>query len=113
LAPPSVNAAKGDVQVERGAEIFASKQAGCTGCHNGTLYTDNKRHDVKSKTPNDREAAFNTPSLRFIAGRAPYYHDGRYGTLRELLDGSDGTMGHTKHLSEKDLVSLEAFLRTL
>ncbi|HZO16765.1 MAG TPA: hypothetical protein VFB62_25990, partial [Polyangiaceae bacterium] len=42
LAPPSVNAAKGDVQVERGAEIFASKQAGCTGCHNGTLYTDNK-----------------------------------------------------------------------
>jgi DNA-binding beta-propeller fold protein YncE/mono/diheme cytochrome c family protein len=111
MPPATIDA--GDDEVQRGAELFASKSVGCADCHNGALYTDNKSHDVKSKTPNDRRGAFNTPSLRFLAGRAPYYHDGRYATLRELLDGTSGTMGHTKQLSNKDLGALEAFLKTL
>jgi mono/diheme cytochrome c family protein len=113
LAPPPSALDAKDERVARGAEIFASKQAGCADCHSGARYTDNERHDVKSKTAVDRISAFNTPSLRYLAGRAPYYHDGRYQSLRALLEGSDGTMGHTKHLADQDLAALEAFLKTL
>ena len=33
----------------------------------------------------DRDPKFETPTLRFVSGTAPYFHDGRYRTLRELL----------------------------
>ena len=56
---------------------------------------------------------FDTPSLRFVSGTAPYFHDGRYPTLRALLVGSDGKMGHTAKLSPHELDALEAYLRTL
>ena len=111
-APPAV-AVDNPTRVARGKELFASKQAGCKTCHNGATHSDNKMHDVKSKTKSDREASFNTPSLRFLAGRAPYYHDGRYATLAELLKGTDGQMGHTQHLDDEQIKDLEAFLLTL
>ena len=56
---------------------------------------------------------FDTPGLGFLEGRAPYFHDGRYQTLRQLLLASDGKMGHTAQLSNADLNALEAYLRTL
>jgi cytochrome c peroxidase len=99
--------------VKRGAELFASKQTGCAKCHAGSELTDNEMHDVKSKTRADRDDKFNTPSLRLLSGRAPYYHDGRYATLRDLLTNVDGNMGHTKHLSDGDLEALEAYLMQL
>jgi cytochrome c peroxidase len=70
-------------------------------------------HDVKSRTSADRDQAFDTPSLRFVGGTAPYFHDGRYASLRALLVGADGAMGHTKQLSDDDLAALEAYLRSL
>ena len=68
---------------------------------------------MKSKAKSDRDGDFNTPSLKFISGTGPYFHDGRYKTLNALLRDIDGKMGHTKHLSEPDLDALEAYLRTL
>jgi DNA-binding beta-propeller fold protein YncE len=111
-APPAALADNAAL-AKRGEEIFESKRAGCRSCHSGEGYTDNEVHDVKSATRVDRESEFNTPSLRFLGGRAPYFHDGRYPTLRELLTQTDGSMGHTKHLEADDLVALEAFLGTL
>lgn len=113
LPPPPKTASVDHALAQRGAEIFASEKAGCASCHTGEAYTDNKTHDVKSRTRVDRDEVFNTPSLRFLRGRAPYYHDGRYATLRDLLRDVDGAMGHTKHLSSDDLGALEAFLMTL
>lgn len=113
LPSPPRTTVKDPQKVARGKEIFESKRAGCATCHAGEHFTDNKIHDVKSKTKMDREAGFNTPSLAFLRGRAPYYHDGRYATLSELLAGVDGAMGHTKHLSKADRAALEAFLLTL
>ena len=54
--------------------------------------------------------AFDTPSLRYVGGTGPWFHDGRYKTMHDLLVKSDGKMGHTKHLSEEDLDALEAYL---
>ncbi|MEM6993596.1 MAG: hypothetical protein AAF721_23990 [Myxococcota bacterium] len=57
--------------------------------------------------------AVDTPSLRFVGSTAPYMHDGRFETLRELLAATDGTMGATAHLDEAELADLIAYLRRL
>jgi mono/diheme cytochrome c family protein len=111
--PPPPQAASHDVRVERGRQIFASKETGCASCHTEGTLTDGKLHDVKSKTRADGSAAFSTPTLRFIGGTGPYFHDGRYPTLRALLTSVDDKMGHTNHLAPEDLDALEAYLRTL
>jgi len=101
-------------RARRGAEVFRSAEAGCASCHaEGQGFTDGARHDVGSQMSADKDAAFDTPSLRFIGGTAPYFHDGRYGTLREVLRHADGKMGRTAHLAPADLDALEAYLRSL
>ena len=50
---------------------------------------------------------------RLVGGSAPYYHDGRYATLDDLLRGADGAMGHTAQLSDADRGALVAYLKSL
>ncbi len=111
--PAPQNDPQDATKVARGREIFASAEAGCASCHEGKNLTDGALHDVKSKHKADKGTKFNTPSLHLVGGTGPYFHDGRYKTLKDLLRGVDGTMGKTKHLSSNDLDSLEAYLRTL
>src|SRR5262249_59411146 len=98
----------------RGQAIFRSEQAGCAGCHgsSGDL-PDGSQHDVQSRASADLQAKFDTPSLKFVGGSAPYFHDGRYSDLKTLLVNSDGKMGHTKHLSPGELADLVTYLETL
>lgn len=71
--------------------------AGCFQCHPGPLFSDfafrnngldrvfadNGRGDVtKLATDNGR---FKTPSLRNVAITAPYMHNGRFGTLEQVI----------------------------
>jgi cytochrome c553 len=113
--PPPTPAPQGELatKVARGHAIFTSEAAGCSACHAGGFETDNARHDVQSKGTFDNAPEFNTPSLKFVGGLGPYFHDGRYKTLHELLTDSDRKMGHTAQLSNDDLESLEAYLRSL
>src|ERR1019366_4381698 len=114
LAPPPGAGSKDQAaRVARGSEIFHSAAAFCSSCHAGPYPTDNERHDVQSKTTADKNGNFNTPSLRFVGGGGPYFHDGRYKTLRQLLTDADRKMGHTAQLSNDDLEALEAYLRPL
>jgi DNA-binding beta-propeller fold protein YncE/mono/diheme cytochrome c family protein len=113
MPPPPEQKAREQNKVERGKQIFASKETACSSCHSGPDFTDGKNHDVGSKHKADRGAAFNTPSLHLVGGTGPYFHDGRYTSLAELLRKSDGKMGRTRHLSEADLDALETYLRTL
>lgn len=100
--------------VQRGRTLFHSASAGCATCHNESdAFTDRHQYDVKSRADADATATFDTPSLKFVGGTAPYFHDGRYSTLRALLLDSDGKMGHTKQLAQEDLTALEAYLRSL
>ena len=67
------------------------------------------------------ERAFKVPSLRNVAGRAPYMHAGQFGTLREVLEHYNrapaAPAGFTElrplGLSDAELGQLEAFLGTL
>ena len=67
-------------------------------------------------------SAIRTPSLRNVAATAPYMHDGRMASLREVIDFYSG--GGAKNplldekikqlnLSERDKADLIAFLESL
>jgi mono/diheme cytochrome c family protein len=101
------------ITVARGQAIFQSPDTGCATCHSGGSTSDAAGHDVATQVKSDRAPAFDTPSLRFLSQSAPYFHDGRYATIADLLKGSDGTMGHTGHLSDSDRSALTAYLESL
>ena len=108
-APPS--AAPVDI-ADRGRLLFEGPALGCAGCHRGGAGTDRSVHDLAaSATPSGD--AFDTPSLRFVAGSAPYFHDGRYPTLEALLADPADKMADTASLSDADRAALAAYLRTL
>jgi hypothetical protein len=56
---------------------------------------------------------FKTPSLLFVGGTPPYYHDGAALSLAELVQKNGTTMGDTARLSVADQQALAAYLRTL
>jgi DNA-binding beta-propeller fold protein YncE len=104
----------GDPRAERGRALFADPGVGCTACHREeSAWTDGSMHDVSSRAAGDTSSKFDTPSLRFVGGTAPYFHDGRYASLGELLRAKDSAMGNTGHLGEEDLGALEAYLESL
>ncbi|MFO0742442.1 MAG: c-type cytochrome [Labilithrix sp.] len=102
-------------KVARGKEVFNAAETKCASCHTpqNNLFTDKSKHDVGTHTLTDSEGSFDTPSLRFVGGTAPYFHDGRYKSLHDLLVAKDNTMGSTSQLSATDVDALEAYLKTL
>lgn len=111
MSPPS---RRKSGAVEHGREIFFSSQTRCSTCHaESNAFAGKDPQNVASGTPFDTTKTFQVPSLKYVGGSAPYFHDGRYKTLEELIKASDGKMGHTGHLAEADVNDLAAWLRTL
>jgi cytochrome c peroxidase len=117
----------------RGFALFNTK-AQCAACHSGWRFTDDSFHDI-GVTGTDRgrgaihphldtiQYAFKAPTLRNVAQRAPYMHDGSVATLDDVIDLYDqGGLAKRPSLSaeikplgltaeeKRDLV---AFLQTL
>lgn len=125
--PSPLRAADGKLTQEavRGAALF--EKAECTKCHVSPLMTDRQLRDVGTGAPTienplgggkiaeKRGTAFKTPPLRELWLTAPYLHDGRAKTLREVLTtyNAGDKHGKTGGLSERDLSDLEAFLLSL
>lgn len=65
-----------------GLRIFKEK---CATCHSGDLFTDESLRNIGTATANDPEKKFKVPSLRNIQVTAPYFHDGRFNTLVEVM----------------------------
>jgi mono/diheme cytochrome c family protein len=96
----------------RGRDLFHAAETGCATCHLGTS-GDGRRHDVGSGDAREKRLSFDTPGLRFIGGSAPYFHDGRYPTLMDLLSDPKSKMGRSAHLPEADRRALAAYLESL
>ena len=64
-----------DPAAVRGKTLFQSPAVACASCHAGAALTNNTNADVHTS------AAFQVPSLRGVAGRAPFMHDGCAPTL--------------------------------
>jgi hypothetical protein len=98
---------------ERGRELFHSDRVACHRCHPAPLYTDLRAYDVGTRTPFDRVARFDTPTLVEVWRTAPYLHDGRYTTIRELLiDGRHG-LRPSQNLTDDEIDALVEFVLSL
>ncbi len=114
VAPAPPRSASGSALVQRGQELFYDAGQECASCHMGGTSTDATVHLFTMRTGDSVPGlGFDTPSLRFIRGTAPYFHDGRYPTLEALLEDPASTMGHADKLSVQDRAALVAYLRTL
>jgi cytochrome c peroxidase len=114
---PSPNLVGGRLSpaAERGRKLFASERIGCCRCHPPPLYSDGRSHNVGSRSPSEQTDRFYTPPLVEIWRTAPYLHDGRYRTLRDLLaEGRHGLRGERgRDLSAQDLRDLAEFVLSL
>lgn len=70
----------------RGKDLFEGK-ARCVRCHAPPEYTTPRTYDVKLEPDGSPYDHWNPPSLRGVADRGPYLHDGQAATLEELLRG--------------------------
>ena len=116
LEGPRARKAKPDrvALVAQGATLFASAETGCASCHVPDKgFQDGLSHDVDLVVAPGQKRALDTPSLRFLAGTAPYFHDGRYATLEAMLDAGDHQMGHASQLTREQRQALAAYLETL
>lgn len=123
-------------QEARGRELFFGT-ARCSGCHKSPLMTDfGFRNIGLDAIPTDSGritvthlstdyGKFKTPTLRNIALTAPYMHDGRFSTLRQVVDFytggvqanspnvAQGLVTTPIQLSDHEKEDLIAFLETL
>jgi cytochrome c peroxidase len=124
----------------RGAEIFEGVGR-CSLCHDPTILVNvwqaNNGLDAVITDPGaqdlhmqrgDTQGVFRSASLMNIALTGPYMHDGRFATLREVIDHYDHNVQESEdldnilrvgnseprrlNLSEEDKLALEAFLNT-
>jgi cytochrome c peroxidase len=128
---------------ERG---FGTFERLCASCHPAPFFSDHGFHNLglEAEFSNDPEdvrkgrgrvtgapedfGSFKTPSLRNLGVSAPYFHDGRLATLRQVLEffdhgivaapnvdaflvGEEGLLGLPMSAAEMD--DLEDFLATL
>jgi cytochrome c peroxidase len=118
---------------KRGFDLFNGK-ANCAACHSGWAFTDASFHDIGSARGDDwgrgrlfpnsvaLRYAFKTPTLRDVARRGPYMHDGSVPSLQAVIDLYDrGGIERPSRaeeikplaLSDGEKADLVAFLQTL
>jgi YVTN family beta-propeller protein len=94
----------------RGKKVF--KKANCTSCHPGPLGTDLQKYNVGTGKGREQEQAFDTPTLVEVWRTAPYLHDGRAVTIKDMLveHNIDDKHGRTSGLTEKQIADLAEFV---
>jgi YVTN family beta-propeller protein len=87
----------------------------CATCHPPGHYTDLRRSDVGTTSPEDSDTAFDTPQLTNVVMTAPYLHDGKARTLEEIwtVYGAADRHGVTSDLGKQGLNDLIEYLKSL
>jgi cytochrome c peroxidase len=121
-----------DESAKRGFVLF-NTTARCSACHSGWRFTDDSFHDIglpdsdlgRGKVVEGVELlrhAFKTPSLRNVAQRAPYMHNGSVRTLDDVVHHystgfvfrpSKSPEMHRLNLTTRDVQDIVAFMNTL
>ena len=104
----------------RGGKLFFSDKSGCTACHMGANFADEKYHNlgvgmevdepdlgrfVETNVDADR-GAFKTPTVRNVSLTAPYMHDGSQETLMEVVEWY-AKGGHPNDYLDENVKKLE------
>lgn len=110
---PKLVEGKLSTAAERGKILFSN--AKCASCHPAPLFTDLKGHKVGTETRMEPDTRFDTPSLVEAWRTAPYLHDGRAATIKELLTTFNPKDFHgvTSTLSEAQLDDLAEYILSL
>jgi YVTN family beta-propeller protein len=104
----------------RGRKIF--ERAGCPTCHAAPTFSNSESgelFDVGTLRPTSGHRlggelnGLDTPTLRGVWQSAPYLHDGRAATLRDVFAITGDRMGVTSDLSEQELDDLVRYLQEL
>ena len=132
---------RGEVQLSaselRGMDMFFSEKGDCFHCHGNAMFTDNDFHNIGLITKSQGDMGrylitgashdvgrFKTPGLRNVGLRQSFMHDGRFKTLKEVIQHYNSGVKHTEYLdplldkpplglTESEISDLEAFLLTL
>lgn len=113
LSPPAAQVDAEDAAAQRGKVLFESADVGCSSCHSGPKLTNSLSVNVGTT---ESHHLLQVPSLRGIAYRAPFLHNGCAATLRDRFDpacGGGDAHGHTSQLSSAGIDDLVAYLGTL
>jgi cytochrome c peroxidase len=117
---------------QRGFALFNGR-ANCASCHSGWRLTDDSFHDIGLRSEDlgrgehlpelpAMRHAFKTPTLRNIAARGPFMHDGSARTLHEAVRHYDAGFVERPslspemrrlNLSPREVDDIVAFLRSL
>jgi cytochrome c peroxidase len=101
---------------KRGFDLFNTK-ANCNRCHGGWNFTDDGFHDLGIAKEDhgrgkllpqkgDVQFTFKTPTLRNVARRAPYMHDGSVETIEAVIDLYDKGPGIHRESISPDFLKL-------
>jgi cytochrome c peroxidase len=88
---------------KRGLELFLGGRTGCATCHGGAEFSEATVDNAGSENafasigvdPRSEDAGrsgagrFKTPQLRNVELTGPYFHNGKYATLRQVVDFYD------------------------
>jgi MYXO-CTERM domain-containing protein len=107
-------------QAERGRKVF--ERAGCPRCHAAPTFTNSdggELFDVGTLLPTSGHRlggdllGLDTPTLKGVWQSAPYLHDGRAATLRDVFTIAGDAMGKVSTLSAQELDELVRYLQEL
>lgn len=111
---------RADAAARRGAIVFASPRPGfgggsCATCHApDTFFRDGRVHRLGSgepPSPHALDGGYETPTLLGTAETAPYFHDGRFATLGEVVDWFDRS--YALGLTAGERADLTAYLQAV
>lgn len=99
---------------QRGKALFEDK-AGCLRCHPAPYFTDKKMHNVGVTSDSDADDRYDTPSLLEAYRTAPYLHDGRALTIKDIFTGHNerALHGEAHELSDQESDDLVAYVLSL
>ena len=100
--PPVRIAVDADL-VATGEQLFTS--LGCASCHYGPNLMSNDSVEMSGMT-------LQVPSLRRVAVRPPYMHDGRSQTLEDAVYDMLEATGKTAQATTENVAAITAYLRT-
>jgi mono/diheme cytochrome c family protein len=113
-------AARAGDRARRGEKLFVAPRAGfdggsCATCHvRSSFFRDGRAHRLGTGTPPSPHAiddGFETPTLLGTAESAPYFHDGRFATLADVVAWFDGRFGLGLRAGER--ADLTAYLEAV
>jgi len=113
IASPYLVNGKLSKAAENGQKLFS--KTGCVVCHSQPLYTNMSKYDIGTSTEQDDNKEFDTPTLIEVWRTAPYLHDGRAVTIKNVLTkfNQDDKHGRTSELTDEEIEELAAFVLSL